>query len=153
MTQRHRDQQKLRDRANLKRGNDHQLDQLTPDDFGPFRETLSGGREGLAGIHDIRKEIGYRRLLEEINWWIAHAEGVEPGLSSPMRQELDPHQVFRLARLTQEQTEAWTLKVEGHSVARIAECLGISPGATQSRINWGRLKLRVLLSDALLDTG
>lgn len=151
MTQRHRDQEKLRDRANLKRGTNHLLD-MTPDDLGPDRETLSGGHEGIAGIHDVRKEVGYRRLLEELDWWIAHADSTEPGLLSPMKQELDPAQAFRLAGLTKPQIEAWVLKVEGQTVTTIAECLGISPGATQSRINWGRLKLKVWISDALLDT-
>lgn len=155
MTQKHRDEVKRKDRENLMgvgRGR-HPLDETTGDDLGPDKETQSGGHEGIAGVHDVRKEIGYKRLLEELNWWIAHAEGAEPGLLSPMRQELEPAQVFRLAGLTREQEEVWALKAEGQKVATIAEYLGISPGLVQSRINWGRLKLKVWVSDALLDTG
>lgn len=72
VTQRHRDHLKHQDRANLKSGTDHELDQLTPDDLG--RDQTGRPRRGKAGISHLLDSVYFSLWLAILDWQIAHAD-------------------------------------------------------------------------------
>lgn len=150
MTDTYRAKVKALDRANLKEGCDHILDTAKEQtDTNRGRDESGWIRKGLGGIFDIRRLSRIQQLDEEIEWHVANPD--RPTSSSPMNQPIDLDKICRQAKLSDPQREAMVMWLQGDSLLLIAEELGISKGAVQARLNWGRLKLKVAFGDLGLD--
>lgn len=149
MTQRYRDSLKPYMPAYVpKVGTYHQLDD-SPAERDARCELDGSIKKGLAGVFDVRRAHYLETLTKEIDWHMANPD--RPSSSSPMSQHLDPDAICRMAELTDAQREAMVMFLEGDSFSLIAEELGISVGAVQSRLSWGRLKLKIYFGDQGLD--
>ncbi len=121
------------------RGTDHVLDQLTTGDYD--RDDSGRVRKGLAGIGDPRQAPLVRAMLEEINWKISHASTYDPAAKPPGLSLAD---AYRVAHLTRAQQQAMDLFLDGLSLQQIAGDLEITRSAVQHRLNWARLKFKVM---------
>jgi DNA-binding CsgD family transcriptional regulator len=149
MTQRYRDSLKPYVPAYVpKVGVYHQLDD-SPTDRNERSANDGSIKKGIAGVFDVRRGYYIESLNKEIDWHMANPD--RPTSSSPMRQPLDPADVCETAGLTDAQRQAMVMFLKGDSLSLIAEELGISVGAVQSRLNWGRLKLKIHFGDLGLD--